>query len=188
MMCHRHDMFPVAEFGLENEHLRSLTSLRCVRNNMAATMIHSWETPNTTPASPAAEVSGIVSSPRWQRLEADSWTTQDRCRDISGRGIYQPHVETKAQCRLIGRDSPCSWCWQYSSGVLARTPRRCVCRGSKDRLWIPVPSHLQMPRWFGMVRTSTTETVICGQVSGPTERWCSDPAGQVLSMPTDRCR
>ena len=51
-MCHRHDMFPVVEFGLENEHMGSLTSLRCVRNNMAATMIHSWETPNTCPCQP----------------------------------------------------------------------------------------------------------------------------------------
>ena len=41
MLCHRHDMLPVAEFGMEDEHLRFLTPLRYARNDMTATMIHS---------------------------------------------------------------------------------------------------------------------------------------------------
>ena len=37
---------------MENEHLRFLTSLRCVRNDMAVTMVHSWESRNTYPCQP----------------------------------------------------------------------------------------------------------------------------------------
>ena len=38
MLCHRHDMFPTAELGSEDEYLRFLTPLHCVRNDMTTAM------------------------------------------------------------------------------------------------------------------------------------------------------
>ena len=33
MLCHSHDMIPATELGSEDEYLRFLNSLRCVRND-----------------------------------------------------------------------------------------------------------------------------------------------------------